>query len=80
MLCPLQARRAVVQRETAHPAGGSTFPGARPERWRRGPGAKRWLVTDGGQRLAPQVETGVEALPKGSDVTHASGGGAPLEK
>lgn len=37
------------------------------------------MVTGGGQRLAPQVETGVEALLEGSDVAHASGGGAPLE-
>lgn len=77
--CPLQARRAVAERETALPAGGTTFPGARPERWRSQPGAKRRLVTGGRQRLAPQVEAGVEALPEGSDVTHASGGGAPLE-
>lgn len=77
--CPLQARRAVGQRETALPAGGSTFSSARPERWRCRPGAKRWLVTGGGQQFAPQVEAGVEALPEGSDVTYASGGGAPLE-
>lgn len=67
------------ERETALPAGGPTLPSARPERWRRWPGAKRGLAAGGGQRLAQQVEACLEALPEGSDVTHASGGGAPLE-
>lgn len=66
------------ERRTALPPGGSPVPGPPPKRRCCWCGGRCRLATGGG-RLSAEMEGGVEALLKGGDVAHLSGGGATVE-